>query len=38
MTRKSRPTDRRHSLSRFWTCAEAQAVLKALEAVEEPQS
>ncbi len=27
MTRKSRPTDRRHSLSRFWTCAEAQAVV-----------
>jgi hypothetical protein len=27
MTRKSRPTDRRQSLSRFWTCAEALAVV-----------
>jgi hypothetical protein len=27
MTRKSRPTDRRHSLSRFWTCAQARAVV-----------
>ena len=27
MTRKSRPTDRHHSLSRFWACAEARALV-----------